>query len=139
VRSTAKVDLVSRGHAAARPFCCSVSWSRVGDRRWCLRPRDYMVIGVRLLVPGTLRLLIDGEPSIGAPGPDLPMFGLVMLVAVGVLLDDLAVHHRKARRPERGRAGRAQNMRTVRGVTYELRLNGRSKTQGWVLTALCDR
>jgi hypothetical protein len=67
------------------------------------------------------------------------MFGLVMLVAVGVLLDDLAVHHRKARRPERGRAGRAQNMRTVRGVTYELRLNGRSKTQGWVLTALCDR
>ena len=56
---------------------------------------QHVVIGVPLIVPGSLGLLLDGEPGIGEPCSDLRHAWVVMVVAVGLVPDDLAVHHRK--------------------------------------------
>src|SRR4029450_2776904 len=58
---------------------------------------QYVIVGVPLIVPGSLGLLLDGEPGVGEPCSDLLDARVVMVVAVGLVPDDLAVHHRKAR------------------------------------------
>jgi hypothetical protein len=55
-----------------------------------------VVVGVPLVVPGSLGLLLDREPGV-EPGSDLLHARVVMVVAVGLVPDDLAVHHRKPR------------------------------------------
>jgi hypothetical protein len=44
---------------------------------------QYVVVGVPFLVPGSLGLLLDGEPGVGQPCSDLLDAGVVMVVAVG--------------------------------------------------------
>src|SRR4029453_10774235 len=82
-----------------RPPTTVASWTPLAWRDLCAC--QHVVVGVPLLVPGALCLLFNGEAGPAEPRPDLPHARVVVVVAVGLLPDDLAVHHRQARPPGR--------------------------------------
>jgi hypothetical protein len=79
------------------PFCSTcrrlsisstTGWSQhdtIGDRQRVRTPAGRSGSAVRR------GLFLDGEPGIGKPGPYLPNAGVVVVVAVGLVPDDLAV------------------------------------------------